>query len=132
MTPSERIDQLIKNLADWRGDNLSNIRKIIQDADPEIIEEWKWMGSPCWYHDGLILVANAHKDKIKLTFPQGASLQDPDKLFNNGLEGNRWRAIDLYEGDRMNERALKNIIRAAVAHNRAERKKKTPAGKSKK
>ena len=85
------------------------------------------MGSPCWSHDGLICVANAHKDKVKLTFSQGASLPDPDKLFNNGLEGNRWRAIDLYEGDRVNERALKNLIRAAVAHNRAGRKGKTSA-----
>ena len=82
------------------------------------------MGSPCWYHDGLILVGNAHKDKVKLTFAQGASLPDPDKLFNAGLEGNRWRAIDLYEGDRINERALKNIIRAAVAYNRTRLKEK--------
>ena len=85
------------------------------------------MGSPCWSHDGLICVANAHKDKVKVTFSQGASLPDPDKLFNNGLGGNRWRAIDLYEGDRVNERALKNMIRAAVAHNGAGRKGKTPA-----
>ena len=106
---------------------LANLRKIIHDADPEIIEEWKWMGTPCWYHDGLILVANAHKDKVKLTFSQGASLPDPDKLFNAGLEGNKWRAIDFHEGDRINERALKNIIRAAVAYNRARLKGKTPA-----
>jgi len=85
------------------------------------------MGTPCWSHEGLIVVANAHKDKVKLTFSQGASLPDPHKLFNAGLEGNRWRAIDLYEGDRINERALKNLIRAAVAHNRAGLKGKTPA-----
>jgi len=85
------------------------------------------MGSPCWYHDGLVAVANAHKDKVKLTFSQGASLPDPDKLFNAGLEGNKWRAIDFHEGDRINERALKNIIRAAVAYNRAGLKGKTPA-----
>ncbi len=84
-------------------------------------------GHPCWYHDGLIVVANAHKDKVKLTFSQGASLPDPDKLFNAGLEGNKWRAIDFHEGDRINERALKNIIRAAVAYNRAGLKGKTPA-----
>jgi hypothetical protein len=131
MNPSELIDKYIADLADWRGKMLANLRNIIHDADPKIIEEWKWMGSPCWSHDGLILVANAHKDKVKLTFSQGASLPDPDKLFNAGLEGNKWRAIDLYKGDRINERALKNIIRAAVAHNRAGRKGKTPADKSK-
>jgi len=124
MNPSELIDKYIASLTDWRGKILVTLRKIIHDADHEIIEEWKWMGSPCWYHDGLILVTNAHKDKVKLTFPQGASLPDPDNLFNNGLEGKRWRAIDLYEGDRINERALKNIIRAAVVYNRAGLKRK--------
>ena len=127
MNPSERIDQLIAGLTDWRGKTLASIRKIILEADREIIEEWKWMGSPVWSHDGLISVANAHKDKVKLTFSQGASLPDPDKLFNAGLEGNRWRAIDFHEGDKINERALKNIIRAALAYNRAGRKGKTPA-----
>jgi hypothetical protein len=126
MKPSERIDQQIADLADWRGKMLASLRKIIHDADPEVIEEWKWMGSPCWYHDGLICVANAHKEKVKLTFDQGARLPDPDKIFNAGLEGNRWRAIDLYEGNKVNERAFKNLIRAAVIHNRAERKAKTP------
>lgn len=121
MKPSEKIDQLIKNLADWRGEALASIRKIIHDAEPGIIEEWKWMGSPCWYRDGLICVANAHKEKVKLTFYQGASLPDPDKLFNAGLEGNKWRAIDLFEGDKINERSLKNIIRAAVAYNKAKK-----------
>ncbi len=128
MNPSERIDDLIAGLTDWRGKTLANLRKIIHDADPGIIEEWKWMGSPCWYHDGLILVANAHKDKVKMTFLQGASLPDPDKLFNAGREGNKWRAIDLHEGDRINDRALKNMILAAVAYNRAGLKGKTPAG----
>jgi len=128
MNPSERIDKKIANLADWRGKMLANLRKIIHDADPGIIEEWKWMGSPCWSHDGLIVVANAHKDKVKLTFSQGASLADPEKLFNAGLAGNRWRAIDLHEGDRIDERALKNLIRAAVVHNHARLKGKTPAG----
>ncbi len=128
MNPSEHIDKLIADLTDWRGKMLANLRKVIHDADPEIVEEWKWMGSPCWYHDGLVAVANAHKEKVKLTFYRGASLPDPDRLFNAGLEGNRWRAIDLYEGDRVNERALKDIIRAAVAHNRAGPKEKTRAG----
>jgi hypothetical protein len=117
MTPSERIDQLIVELTDWRGKTLANLRKTILAADREIIEEWKWMGSPVWSRDGIIVVGNAHKDKVKLTFSQGASLPDPDKLFNAGLEGNRWRAIDLYQGDRVNARALKNLVRAAVAFN---------------
>src|SRR6202046_2075013 len=117
MNASERIDKQIADLADWRGKTLANLRKIIHAADPEIIEEWKWMGSPCWSHGGLIFVGKAHKDKGKLTFPQGASLPDPDKLFNAGLDGNRWRAIDLSQGDRVNESALKNLIRAAVALN---------------
>jgi hypothetical protein len=124
---SASIDEKIKELGDWRGKMLASLRKVIHDADPEIIEEWKWMGSPCWSHDGLICLGNAHKDKVKVTFAQGASLPDPDKLFNNGFEGNRWRAIDLYEGDRVNERALKNMIRAAVTHNGAGRKGKAPA-----
>jgi hypothetical protein len=119
MKPSELIDKYISGLTDWRGIMLANIRKIIHDADPEIIEEWKYMGSPVWYHNGQILLANAYKDKVKLTFPQGASLRDPDKLFNNGLGGNKWRAIDFHEGDKINGRALKNIIRAAVAYNHA-------------
>ena len=125
--PSELIDKRIADLADWRGKMLANLRKIILNADAEIIEEWKWMGSPCWSHDGLICVANAHKDKVKVTFAQGASLPDPDKLFNNGLGGNKWRAIDLKEGDKINASALKNLIRAAADCNRAVRKGKTPA-----
>ena len=125
--PPVLIDKYIAGLTDWRGKTLANVRNIIHDADPEIIEEWKWMGSPCWYHDGLILVGNAHKDKVKLTFSQGASLPDPDKLFNAGLEGNKWRAIDFHEADRIDERALKNIIRAAVACNRASLKVKPSA-----
>jgi hypothetical protein len=127
MNPSELIDNYIADLTDWRGKMLANLRKIIHDADPEIIEEWKWMGSPVWSHNGLISVANAHKDKVKLTFVQGASLPDPDKVFNAGLEGNKWRAIDIHEGDEINERALKNIILAAVAYNNAGLKGKTLA-----
>jgi hypothetical protein len=127
MNPSERIDQLIAGLTDWRGKTLSAIRKAILDADGEIIEEWKWMGSPVWSRDGIIAVGNAHKDKVKLTFSHGASLPDPDKLFNNGLNGKVWRAIDLFEGDKMNERALKNLVRAAVDYNQAKLKKKAVA-----
>jgi hypothetical protein len=128
MNPSERIDQLITKLADWRGKTLTSIRKSILEADPEIIEEWKWMGSPVWSRDGIIAVGNAHKDKVKITFSHGASLPDPDKLFNAGLGGNMWRAIDLFEGDKMNEGALKNLVRAAVEYNRSKLKKKAPAG----
>jgi hypothetical protein len=127
MTPSKRIDQLIAELADWRGKTLAGIRKAILGADREIIEEWKWMGSPVWSQGGIIVVGNAHKEKVKLTFMHGAKLPDPDKLFNAGLEGGTWRAIDLFEGDKINERALKNLIRAAADYNRLKKKKKAPA-----
>jgi hypothetical protein len=126
MNPSERIDQLIASLTDWRGKTLASIRKIILEADREIIEEWKWMGSPVWSRDGMIAVGNAHKDKVKLTFSNGASLADPDRLFNAGLEGNKWRAIDLFEGDKINVGALKNLIRAAIDFNQIKLKSKAP------
>jgi hypothetical protein len=126
MNPSERIDELIASLTDWRGKTLASLRKTILDTDREIIEEWKWMGSPVWSRDGMIAVGNAHKDKVKLTFSNGASLSDPDKLFNAGLEGNRWRAIDLFDGDKIDARALKNLVRAAIAHNQTKLKKKAP------
>jgi|SRR5579859_596626 len=128
MNPSERIDQLIEGLTDWRGKTLAGIRKTILEADREIIEEWKWMGSPVWSRDGMIAVANAHKDKVKLTFSNGASLADPDKLFNAGLKGNKWRAIDLFADDKLNTRALKNLIRAAIVYNQLKLKSKAPAG----
>jgi len=128
MNPSERIDELIAGLIDWRGKTLASVRKTILEADPEIIEEWKWMGSPVWSRDGIIAVGNAHKDKVKLTFANGAILPDPDKLFNAGLAGNRWRAIDLFEGDKINAPALKNLVRAAIDFNQSKLKKKTPAG----
>src|SRR6266446_6045857 len=128
MNPSERIDQLIAGLTDWRGKTLASVRKTILEADGEIIEEWKWMGSPVWSRDGMIAVGNAHKDKMKLTFSHGASLPDPDKLFNAGLGGNAWRAIDFFEGDKINERALKNLVRAAVDYNQMKLKSKAPAG----
>jgi hypothetical protein len=128
MNPSERIDQLIAELTDWRAKMFASIRKSILEADREIIEEWKWMGSPVWSRDGIIAVANAHKGKVKLTFDHGARLSDPDKLFNAGLEGNQRRAIDFFEGDEINERALKNLIRAAVDYNQTKLKKKAPAG----
>jgi len=127
MNPSERIDELIAGLTDWRGKTLASIRKTILEADREIIEEWKWMGSPVWSRDGIIAVGNAHKDKVKLTFAHGASLPDPDKLFNAGLQGNAWRAIDLFEGDKVNERALKNLVRDAIVY-QSKLKKKAPRG----
>jgi hypothetical protein len=139
MDPSERIDRLIAGIADWRGETFAKVRKTILEADGEIIEEWKWMGSPVWSRDGIIAVANAHKGKVKLTFDHGARLADPEKLFNAGLEGNQRRAIDFIEGDKVNARALKNLVRAAIAYNQTRKsKKKAPAparakaGKSKK
>jgi hypothetical protein len=128
MNPSERIDLLIESLRDWRGKTLASARKTILEADREIIEEWKWMGSPVWSRDGMIAVGNAHKDKVKLTFSNGASLPDPDKLFNAGLGGNKWRAIDLFEDDKINECALKNLVRAAIEYNQIKLKRKAPAG----
>ena len=128
MNPSERIDQLIAGLTDWRGKRLAGIRKSILEADREIIEEWKWMGSPVWSRDGMIAVGNAHKDKVKLTFSQGARLPDPEKLFNAGLGGNQWRAIDFFEGDKINARALKNLVCAAFDYNQIKLKTKAPAG----
>jgi hypothetical protein len=125
---SALIDEKIKKLGDWRGKTLAKVREIIHEADPEIIEEWKWMGSPVWSHDGIIAVGNAHKGKVKLTFSHGASLPNPDKLFNAGLEGNAWRAIDFFEGDKISERALKNLVRAAVDFNQIKLKRKAPAG----
>jgi hypothetical protein len=128
MNPSQHIDRLIAELTDWRGKTFASVRKSILEADREIIEEWKWMGSPVWSRDGIIAVANAHKGKVKLTFAYGARLADPDKLFNAGLQGNARRAIDFFEGDKINERALKNLVRAAVDYNQAKKKKKARAG----
>lgn len=128
MNPSENIDRLIASITDWRGRTFAAVRKAILEADKEIVEEWKWMGSPVWSRDGIIAVANAHKGKVKLTFDYGARLADPDRLFNAGLEGNQRRAIDFFEGDKINQRALKALIRAAIEYNQA-RKKKAPTAK---
>jgi len=131
MDASEQIDRLIAGLTDWRGKTFAGVRKCILAADRAIIEEWKWMGSPVWSRDGMIVVANAHKGKVKLTFAHGAGIPDPDKLFNAGLEGNARRAIDFFEGERINERALKNLVRAAIEYNQnklKKNKKKAPAG----
>src|SRR5947199_5484141 len=124
MDASEKIDQLTAGIADWRGITFARLRKTILAADSEIIEEWKWMGSPVWSCDGIIAVANAHKGKVKLTFDYGARLPDPEKLFNAGLEGNQRRAIDFLQGDKVNERALKTLVRAAIDYNQARKSKK--------
>lgn len=131
---SELIDKYIAELTDWRGKTFSEMRKVIRDTDPEIIEEWKWMGTPVWSHTGIVAIANAHKDKVKLTFPQGASLPDPTKIFNTGLGGNKWRAIDFFEGDKINAPALRKLVKAAVAQNNLKTKRTTkvkPAAKNK-
>ena len=127
MNASDLIDAQIAKLTDWRGVTLTNIRKIIRGADPEIVEELKWMGTPVWSHDGIVCLAKAFKDKVKLTFYEGASLPDPDKLFNNELEGKKWRAIDFYNDDRINEISLKTLLQAAVDYNHAKVKTENKA-----
>ncbi|MDN7903886.1 DUF1801 domain-containing protein [Burkholderia diffusa] len=123
LEPSARIDALIAGIADWRGKTLAELRETILAAEDGIVEEWKWMGSPVWSCDGMIAVANAHKGKVKLTFMHGAHLPDPGGLFNDGLDGNARRAIDFFEGDRIDKRALKALVRAAIEYNRTRLKK---------
>jgi hypothetical protein len=129
-SPSQKIDELISELDDWRRDTFSEIRRVIREADPEVTEEWKWMGTPVWYHDGIIACANPHKDKVKLTFNQGARLPDPKKLFNASLEGNQRRAIDFYEKDKVKKGALKALLLAAISYNRDASKKREPKAKT--
>lgn len=128
MNPSERIDRYIEELADWRGATLARVRESMLAADPAIVEEWKWMGSPTWSRDGLIAVGNAHKGKVKLTFAHGARLNDPDRLFNGDDKGSTRRSIDIFESDAIDETALKNLVRAAIAYNLTSLKKNAPAG----
>ena len=116
-SPSQLIDARIKELDDWRGETLARIRALIKQADPEVIEEWKWRGVPVWEHAGIICTGETYKNAVKLTFAKGASLEDPSGLFNSSLEGNTRRAIDFHEGDKIDEKALKALIRAAVALN---------------
>jgi hypothetical protein len=118
-SPSQLIDARIKELDDWRGEMLSRLRALIKDADPEVVEEWKWRGVPVWYHDGQICTGETYKSIVKLTFAKGASLDDPSGLFNASLEGNVRRAIDLHEDDEVDDDAFKTLIRAAVALNRS-------------
>jgi hypothetical protein len=116
-SPSQLIDARIKELDDWRGKTLSRIRALIKQADPAVVEEWKWRGTPVWSHDGIICTGETYKSVVKMTFAKGASLKDPAGLFNSSLEGNVRRAIDFHEGEKINERALKALIRAAVTLN---------------
>jgi hypothetical protein len=124
-SPSVLIGRLIADLGDWRGDRIAQVRRLIHEADAEMVEEWKWMGTPTWSHDGIVAIANPHKGKVKVTFPHGAHLPDPQKLFNAGLGGNEWRAVDIFEADAVDEKALKDLIQAAVNFNRSK-----PAGKA--
>ncbi len=124
MKAAQQIDKLIRETADWRGAILARIRKLILGADDGIVEEWKWMGTPTYYKNGLICVMNPHKGKVKLTFDHGAMLADPNKLFNAGLEGIQRRAIDFFEGDKINERALKALLKEALAYDAMKAKKK--------
>lgn len=122
-SPSQLIDDRITELGDWRGEMLSRLRTLIKEADPEVIEDWKWRGVPTWYHDGLICTGETYKAVVKMTFAQGAALKDPSSLFNSSLEGNVRRAIDFHEGEKINEKALKTLIRVAVTLNESKAKK---------
>jgi hypothetical protein len=122
-SPSQLIDERIKELGDWRGETLGRIRALVKEADPEVVEEWKWRGVPTWYHDGIICTGETYKSVVKMTFAKGASLDDPAGLFNASLEGNTRRAIDFHEGARINSRALKALIRAAVKLNASNAKR---------
>src|SRR5262247_3018228 len=118
-SPSQLIDARIKELGDWRGTMLSQLRTVVKQADPEVVEEWKWRGVPVWSHDGIICTDETYKNVVKMTFAKGAALKDPSGLFNSSLEGNTRRAIDLREGEKIDEKALKALVRAAVALNKA-------------
>jgi hypothetical protein len=121
-SPSQLIDAKIKELGDWRGEMLSRLRTLVKEAGPDVVEEWKWRGVPVWSHDGLICTGETYKNVVKMTFAKGAALQDPSSLFNSSLEGNTRRAIDFHEGDKINEKALKALIRAAVTLNKSKAK----------
>jgi len=118
-SPSQLIDARIKELGDWRGEMLSRLRAVIKEADPEVVEEWKWRGVPVWSHDGLICTGETYKNVVKMTFAKGASLTDPSGLFNSSLDGNTRRAIDVHEGEQIDEEALKTLVRAAVTLNKS-------------
>jgi hypothetical protein len=124
-TPSQLIDERIELLGDWRGDTLARIRKLIKQADPEVVEEWKWRGVPVWEHAGIICTGETYKNYVKLTFAKGASLEDPSGLFNSSLEGNTRRAIDIHEGEKINEKAFKALVRQAIDLNTSNAAKRT-------
>src|ERR1041385_1216642 len=121
-SPSQLIDARIESLPDWRGETLARLRALIREADPEIVEEWKWRGVPVWEHAGIVCTGETYKNVVKTTFAKGAALKDPARLFNSSLEGNTRRAIDFHEGDKINETALKALVRAAVTLNRSKAK----------
>ena len=131
-SPSQLIDARIEELRDWRGETLARVRNLIKQADPEVVEEWKWRGVPVWSHAGIICTGETYKNVVKMTFAKGASLEDPSSLFNSSLEGNTRRAIDFHEGDKIDARALKTLIRAAVALNTSLRASARPARSQKK
>jgi hypothetical protein len=122
-SPSQLIDERIKELDDWRGTTLSRLRSLVKEADPEVVEEWKWRGVPTWYHDGMICTGETYKSVVKMTFAKGAALKDPAGLFNSSLEGNVRRAIDFHEGEKINEKAFKALIRAAITLNSSKAKR---------
>jgi hypothetical protein len=122
-SPSQLIDARIEELSDWRGEMLSRLRTLVKEADPEVVEEWKWRGVPVWSHDGLICTGETYKNVVKMTFAKGAALKDPSGLFNASLEGNTRRAIDFHEGEKINEAALKTLVRAAVTLNKSKAKR---------
>jgi hypothetical protein len=122
-SPSQLIDARIEELGDWRGETLGRLRDLIKQAEPEVVEEWKWRGVPVWYCEGMLCTGETYKNAVKMTFAKGASLPDPSKLFNASLDGNTRRAIDFHEGEKINEKALKALIRAAVALNKSKAKK---------
>jgi len=122
-SPSRLIDARIKELGDWRGKMLGRLRALVKEADPEVAEEWKWRGVPVWSHDGLICTGETYKAVVKMTFAKGAALKDPSRLFNASLDGNTRRAIDFHEGDKIDEEALKTLVRAAVALNKSKAKR---------
>ena len=122
-SPSQLIDARIKELGDWRGKMLSRLRTVVKEADPEVVEEWKWRGVPVWSHDGMICTGETYKSVVKMTFAKGAALKDPSGLFNSSLEGNTRRAIDFHEGEKINEKALKTLVRAAVTLNKSKAKR---------
>ena len=127
---SELISKRIAELGDWRGTTLGRMRKLIQEADPDVVEEWKWMGTPVWSHDGILCTGESYKDKVKLTFAKGASLKDPAHLFNASLDGNMRRAIDIFEGEEVDESAFKTLIRQAITLNRSGKSKPSRKAKS--